>query len=75
MPVCYNKSVERDKSPSRKEREAMKIFKKNTKTESKKVRVTLLNLFNKEIEVVETYEDGLNVILCHGFDILKVEII
>lgn len=53
----------------------MKIFKKNTKTESKKVRVTLLNLFNKEIEVAETYEDGLNVILCHGFDILKVEII
>ena len=53
----------------------MKIFKKNTKTESKKVRVTLLNLFNKEIEVAETYEDGLNALLCHGFDILKVEII
>ena len=53
----------------------MKIFKKNTKTESKKVRVTLLNLFNKKIEVAEFYEGDLTTILCHGFDILKVEII
>ena len=53
----------------------MKIFKKNTKTESKKVRVTLLNLFTKEVETAETYEDGLTALMCHGFDILKVEII
>ena len=26
MPVCYNKSVERDKSPSRKERKKMKTI-------------------------------------------------
>ena len=51
------------------------IFKKNTKTESKKVRVTLLNLFNNMIEVAEVENDGLTALMCHGFDILKVEII
>jgi hypothetical protein len=49
------------------------IFKKNTKVENKKVRVTLLNLFDKEIETAIVYENGLDRILCHGFDILKIE--
>ena len=49
------------------------IFKKTAK--ARKVRVTLLNLFTKEIETAETYEDGLTALLCHGFDILKTEII
>ncbi len=49
------------------------IFKKNVKTESKKVRVTLLNLFTDEIETAIVWKNGLDRILCHGFDILEVE--
>lgn len=49
------------------------IFKKAEKKENQKVKVTLLNLFTKEIETAEVYENGLTAILCHGFDILKIE--
>ena len=53
----------------------MKMFKKGAKKENRKVMVTLLNLFTKEIETAYTYEDALNAILCNGFDILKVDIL
>lgn len=49
------------------------IFKK-AKKEISKIKVTVLNLANGEIEYVETYEHvDLTPIMLNGFDILKIE--
>ena len=51
----------------------MKLFKKANKREVRKVKVTILNLFNNDIETAVISRDGISNLICHGFDILKVE--
>lgn len=58
--LCYNKSVERNKSPKGKERKKMKKY-------------TVRNIYNNKTEVVVTDEKGIANVVLMGYDVVKVE--